>query len=102
MKNLTDYDTFNEVTDVGQERITSRWVITKKESHDGQKTKVKSWLVARGFQEEKGSSLSDSPTVMRESNKLFTAIAANEGFSLMLIDIRVAFFQSKELKREVF
>ena len=45
--------------------------------------------------------MSDSPTVMRESNKLFTAIAANEGLSLMSIDIRVAFLQSKELKREV-
>ena len=46
--------------------------------------------------------MSDYPTVMREFNKLFTAIAANEGFSLMLIDIRVTFPQSKELKKEVF
>ena len=80
IKNLTDYDTYKEVTDVGQERIISILVITKKESHDRQKTKVKAWLIAHGFQEEKGSSVSDSPTVMKESHKLFTAIAENEGF----------------------
>ena len=28
IKNFTDYDTFEEVTDVGHERITSRWVST--------------------------------------------------------------------------
>ena len=40
--------------------------------------------------------------MLRESNKLFTAIAANEGFYVMSIDIRAVFLQSKELKREVF
>ena len=101
LKNLEDYETFEEVSDIGQDRITSRWVITMKESHDGQKSKYKARLVARGFQEEEPP-LSDSPTVLRESNKLFTAIAANQDFSVMSIDIRAAFLQSKELKREVF
>ena len=89
MKNLKDYETFEEVDDTGQERITGRWVITKKENHDGQKTKYKARLVARGFQ-EKGNPQSDSPTVLRESNKLFTAVAANEGFKIVSIDIRAA------------
>ena len=80
IKNLLDYDTFEEVDDVGQERITSRWVVTAKEVHDGQKSKCKARLVARGLQEEI-SLQSDSPTVLRESNKLFTAVAANFGFN---------------------
>ena len=101
MKNLKDYDTFEEVEDCGQERITSRWVITVKEAHDGQKTKYKARLVARGFQEEVKPQ-SDSPTVLRESNKLFTAVAANEEFYIVSVDIRAAFLQSKELTREVF
>ena len=101
LKNLMDYETFEEVADVGQERITSRWVVTTKEVHDGQKTKCKARLVARGFQEEV-SPQSDSPTVLRESNKLFTAVAANAGFNIVSIDIRAAFLQSKELKRDVF
>ena len=87
--------------DSGQDRITSRWVITMKEAHDGQKTKFKARLVARGFQEEEPP-LSDSPTVLRESNKLFTAVAANESFEIASIDIRAAFLQSKELKRDVY
>ena len=101
LKNLKDYDTFEEVVDCGQERITSRWVVTVKEAHDGQKTKYKARLVARGFQEETPPQ-SDSPTVLRESNKLFTAVAANEGFVIVSVDIRAAFLQSKELNRDVF
>ena len=49
IKNLQDYETFIEVKDEGQSRVGSRWVITEKEQHDGQKTKVKARLVARGF-----------------------------------------------------
>ena len=51
VKNLLDYDTFEEIEDVGQETIGSRWVITVKEKHDGQKQQTKARLVARGFQE---------------------------------------------------
>ena len=38
---------------VGQECIGSRWVVTRKEAHDGQKTQIKARFVARGFQEVK-------------------------------------------------
>ena len=101
LQNLKDYDTFEEVADSGQDRISSRWVITVKEAHDGQKTKCKARLVARGFQENVPPQ-SDSPTVLRESNKLFSAVAANQGFGLLSVDIRAAFLQSKELQRDVF
>ena len=100
-KNLTDYDTFEEVKDNGQQRISSRWVITKKEKHDGQKTDYKARLVARGFQEE-CKPQADSPTVMKESVKVFLAVAANEKFNLQSIDIRAAFLQSRTLDRDVF
>ena len=101
LKNLTDYNTFEEVEDCGQERISSRWVVTVKEAHDGRKTKCKARLVARGFQENIPPQ-SDSPTVLRESNKLFSAVAANQDFKLVSVDIRAAFLQSKELTRDVF
>ena len=52
MENLKLYETFQEVEDIGQEKIGSRWVITKKEKHDGQKSDYKARLVCRGFQEE--------------------------------------------------
>ena len=49
--NLQDYSTFEEVEDIGQKTISSTRVITQKELHDGEKTKFKARLVARGFQE---------------------------------------------------
>merc|ERR1711984_63069 len=44
----------------------------------------------------------DSPTMRRESLKLFFSLAANERFKLRSIDIRVAFLQAKTLEREIF
>ena len=49
VENLLDYDIFEEVNDKGQDTIGSRWVITSKGKHDGQKKKTKVRLVARGF-----------------------------------------------------
>ena len=34
---MFDYGVFEEVEDKGQEKIGSRWVITKKEKADGEK-----------------------------------------------------------------
>ena len=76
-------------------------MITEKEKHDGQKTQYKARLVAKGFH-EKVKPQADSPTAMRESFKLFCAVAANENFRLISIDIRAAFLQSKELDRDVY
>ena len=36
IENLVKFDVFEEVDDVGQERISSRWVVTQKEKADGQ------------------------------------------------------------------
>ena len=49
IENLKKYEVFEEVEDTSQERISSWWVITKKEKSDGQKTLYKGRLVARGF-----------------------------------------------------
>ena len=40
VNNLLDYDVFEEVEYEGQETIGSRWVVTTKEKHDGQKQKT--------------------------------------------------------------
>ena len=90
IENLVRFDVFEEVDDCGQERIGSRWVVTQKEKAARQKSQVKGRIVAKGFQEgEKPQS--DSPTLLRESLKMYFAVAANEGFKLRSIDIRVAF-----------
>ena len=101
INNLKDFDTFVEVYDEGQKTVGSRWVITRKEEHDGQKTACKARIMAKGFHEEEKPQ-ADSPTAMRESVKPFLAIAANQGFELEAVDIRAAFLQSKPLDRDVF
>ena len=79
VNNLLDYDVFEEVEDVGQQTIGSRWIVTSKEN-------TKAWLVARGFQETLKPQ-SDSPTVSKESFKLLLAVVANSGFKLASVDI---------------
>ena len=101
IQNLEDYEMFELVEDKGKECIGSRWVITQKEKHDGQKIEFKARLVARGLQ-DKDKPQSDSPTVAKESLKLLLAIAANEEFELASIDIREAFLQAKIFDWDVF
>ena len=72
---MEKYGVFEDVKDEGQETVYSRWVITRKEKADGQKQKVKGRLVAKCFQ-EKEAPQSDSPTMLRESMKMFFIVAA--------------------------
>ena len=51
MENLQKFGTFVKVEDEGREKITSRWVMTEKMKHDGQKEEYKARIVVRGFQE---------------------------------------------------
>ena len=73
-------------------------MITRKEKSDRQKTIYKGRFIARGFQ-EKEAPQSDSPTMLRESMKLFFSVAANEQFELRSVDIRAAFLQAIDLDR---
>ena len=102
IENLKKYEVFQKVRDEEQVTIGTRWVITQKEAHDGQKTQVKARLVAQGFQEI-DKVQSDSPTVLRESFRMFLSLAATTRIEkLRSIDIRAAFLQSDKLKRDVF
>ena len=76
---MEKYGVFEEDDDEGQETVGPIWVITRTEKADGQKQKVKGRLVAKGLQENE-SPQSDSPTILRESLKMFFLVAANEDF----------------------
>ena len=54
---MEKYGVFEEVEDEEQEKVYSRWVITRKKKSDGQNQKVKVRLVVKGFQERKHLSL---------------------------------------------
>ena len=101
LQNLLNFETFEEIPDKGQSTIQSRWVLTEKQAHDGQKRKVKGRLVAKGFQEE-FKPQSDSPTVLRDSLKTVLVVAANEKHHIASVDITGAFLQGEKLDREVF
>ena len=101
IQNLLNFETFEEVADTGQKTIQSRWVLTQKQAHDGQKKKVKGRLVAKGFQEQ-FKPQSDSPTVLRDSFKTALSVAANEGHHIASVDITGAFLQGEKLDRDVF
>ena len=101
VNNLLDYDVFEAVKDEGQETISSRWVVSAKEKHDGKKQKPKARLVARRFQETIEPK-SDSPTDSKESFKMLMAIAAHEYFKLASVDLRAVSHQSRTLDRDVF
>ena len=73
------------VEHIGQECIGSRWVVTRKEAHDGQKMQIKARFVAGGFQEVEKPKL-DSPTVAKECLKVLATLASNKDFELVLID----------------
>ena len=82
IENLEKYGVFEEVKYEGQETFVTRWVITKKKKADGQKQNFK-------------APQSDSQTMLRESMKLFFAVAGNEEFKLRSIDLRAVFLQAK-------
>ena len=90
------YKAFEEVDLTNQHVLGSRWVVVKK--LDG---RVKSRFVVKG-NEERGDPRSDSPTVSKDSFKMFLAICANEGFKLKSFDVTTAFLQGKPIQRDVF
>ena len=94
------FDAFEEVKDVGQTRLKTRWLYSNKEKQDSLKVDYKARLVVKGFMVH-DYPRSDSPTIAKESLKTFLAIAANEGFDIINLDIRNSYLQGGELKRLV-
>ena len=95
VENFEKFKVFEEVPDVGQEVIGTRFVLTEKE--DGS---IKARLVIKGFQEDYHQS--DSPTVSRDSLKVFCSVAANQQWDIEGSDVSAAFLQSEKLDRNVF
>ena len=95
------FDAYDIVENVGQETIDGRWVVNKKEAHDGLKAAYKARWCLRGFKEDI-KPRSDSPTVDRLSTKMFYAVSGNKNWKIECIDVTSAFLQGKELDRELF
>ena len=101
LEKWNQFQAYEIVDDDGQERIDGRWVINKKEEHDGLKVNIKARYCLRGFKES-NKPRSDSPTVDRVSTKLLYAIAGNEGWKMESVDVTSAFLQGSDLDRDIF
>ena len=94
------FDVYDEVSDNGQPRIGTNWVLTEK-SIDGD-TAVKARLTVRGDQEDKSTVRKDSPTVRKGNVKIFCVVAAKEGWDIKSIDATCAFLQGAPMERSVY
>ena len=92
---LNDFGTYKEVKDKGQFRLSTTWVLWKK---DGE---VRARLVARGFEDE-GSYRKDSPTIGKSAMRVLLAVAASKEWRVKTTDIKSAFLQGKHMDREVY
>ena len=101
LSTLIAHDVYEEVDDVGQECISSRWVITEKVDEVSQSVTVKARLCARGFEEEQNFR-TDSPTCSRESVRILLGTLASKQWELSSIDITRAFLQGEAIERTVF
>ena len=74
LRHFKDYGVYKEVNDLGQARISSGWILTKK-TIEG-KDKVKARLACHGNQksvwQSKSNSRTESPTIKRKSIKSFS------------------------------
>ena len=91
---LKKFETYVEVDDLGQDRISTTWVLSIK----GQEIRAR--LVARGF-EELEDVPRESPTISRSSMRVLLAIAVQKKWKVKTTDIKSAFLQGKKLKRTV-
>ena len=92
-------EVFTKVSDVGQERITTTWVLSSKLKDNHVVTKAR--LVARGFQEEAGVR-SDCPTCSKENIRMVIGVGVSKGWKINSLDVKAAFLQGKLIEREMF
>ena len=95
LEKLRSFNTYTEVEDLGQPRISTRWVLWYKGDT------VRARLVARGFEEDVAVPR-DSPTVNKSTLRIFLAITAAKGWTVKTTDIKSAFLQGRPLDRDVF
>ncbi|XP_039900576.1 uncharacterized protein LOC120741662 [Simochromis diagramma] len=92
---------FDEVKDLGQKCVSTRWVCTLKETTNGVVPKAR--LVARGFEEVNTKELQkDSPTCASESLRLVLAVICQNKWRVNSMDIKSAFLQGMELSRDIY
>ncbi len=91
---------YEEVEDVGQKAVSTRWVVTEK-IKNGQVI-CKARLVARGFEEEIQCWEKDAPTCNPETLKFCLTVINQKEWKCHTIDIQTAYLQGEQIKRVVY
>ena len=99
LDNLKLHDVYEEIDDVGQSYISTKWVITEKYDSGFKKTKAR--LVARGFEEDSKSLRTDSPTCSKQNLRIVMTIGASKSWTVHSLDISSAFLQGDPMERNV-
>lgn len=87
----------------GKEAISSRWVFNIKQKPDGEISRFKARLCARGFAQKQGIDYTDtfSPTVTYDSIRILLAMAVQREYEVMQFDVKTAFLNG-EFKENVY
>ena len=107
IQNWIDNDAFVEVTDTGQQFLSSRWVIREiLEKDNPTERHCKARLVVRGYEEnlkgDKNTFPTSSPTSEKRSLRVLFNVAVSESFVLNTLDIKSAFLKSGRIDRVIF
>ena len=95
LEKLKNFDVYEEVPNIGQTSISTRWILWKK------KDEIRARLVARGFEEVLDGTV-DSPTIGKCVMRLAISLAVSKHWMIQSTDIKSAFLQSQPMDREVF
>lgn len=90
---------YEEVNDIGQKAISTRWIVTEKVK--GGERICKARLIARGFEEEMTEWEKDAPTCNAEILKFCLTVIKLKDWNCYTLDVKIACLQGDEIQREV-
>ena len=100
LQSWRENDVYEEVEDVGQRIISTRWIVTEKVK-EGKKI-CKARLVARGFEEEMAEWEKDAPTCNAETLKFCLTVMKLKKWVCYTLDVKTAYLQGDDIQRDVY
>ena len=100
LQSWRENNVYEEVEDVGQKAISTRWIVTEKVKEGEQVCKAR--LVARGFEEEIAEWEKDAPTCNAETLKFCLSVMKMKKWNCYTLDVKTAYLQGDEIRREVY
>ena len=97
--NWKKMEVYEEVEDMGQSAISTRWVYSEKRTETS--TVKKARLIARGYEEE-SKTFNDSPTGNKDSLRVVVSIISSMNWNINSFDVKAAFLQGKLLDRDIY